>query len=297
MRKTSRVGAAAAGALAAALLAGAFTATQASTAGTTAAKPSVPVRSMLPSSVVRSTGTSGSTVTNSTTTAATPEFAGYFAAGGTTTFRTVSAHFTVPYLDCKGVTNTEGAGSLHWVGLGGTERTGVSAACQGTTAVYKAFWAFYPDVHFPSITVHAGNSVQMTVYFHSTTHEYTFSLTDSTDGQQFSRTAACTTSCNRSDADAITEVPFNSAQTAFLPLADFQAVAFENVHITNTSGTHTGGLQSSNWNTFRLIMVAENPLNFTITGAPIPAGTPLAKPTALYHKNSFLTYWMPANAG
>lgn len=303
MRKTSRVGAAAVGALAAALLAGAFTYSPASIATTS---PSAPSRSLLQDSLMQAS-TSGSTLTNSTQNFSAPDFAGYAAFSGTTTFRLASAHFTVPYLDCLGVTAPHGADAMHWVGLGLTEETGVETTCQGTTAVYRAFWAFYPFIHFPSITVHAGNSVQMSVFFNSNTHEYTFSLSDSTNGQKFSHTAACASgvSCSRHDADAITEAPVDSQATsfAFLPLADFQASAFENVHVTNTSGTHKGGLASAYWNTARFNMVAAAdsstgaPFNFTLAGNPIAAGTPLARTTSLYNKNTFLVYWSPNNAG
>jgi Peptidase A4 family len=294
MRKTSRVGLTAAGALAAAVLAGAVTYSPASIAAT---NPSASGRSAVNASI------SNSTLTNSVQLATSPDLAGYIAHSGTTTFRLASAHFTIPYLDCKGVT-VPVADAMHWVGLGLTEETGVETTCEGTTPVYRAFWAFYPNIHFPSITVGAGNSIQMSVYFNSNTHEYKFSFTDSTNGQQFTRTATCpsTVSCSRHDADAITEAPINTGGTAFLPLADFQATSFVNVHITNTSGTHSGGLESAFWSTARVKMVAETDqsgasLNSTITGTDIPAGTTLANTTSLYNKNTFLVYWSPNNAG
>jgi hypothetical protein len=80
-----------------------------------------------------------------------------------------------------------------------------------------------------------------------------------------------------------------------LPLADFHTASFANVAITNTSGTHRGGLQSSFWNTSQITQAAGNGTNFTITGSAIPAGTVLDSPTSLALKRSFIDRWEAAN--
>lgn len=296
MWKISRAGAVAAGALAAALSVGAFTFIPASVATTTTSAPSGSHRSSLMQAAA-----SQPTLTNSIQRSTAPNLAGYiaFSSTGTVTFRFVSVHFTVPFLDCQGVTVPQAA-AQHWVGLFGTERVGVETDCNGTTPAYRAFWAFFPNFHFPSITINPGNSIQMSVFFNTTTREYTFTLTDSGNGQGFTRTTPCpsTVSCSRRDANALTETPINPTNTAeFLPLADFQASSFDDVHLTNTSGSHRGGLQSSFWSTLRIGMVSQSDVNFSLTGVALAAGLTLANTTSLYNKNTFLVYWNPNNAG
>jgi Peptidase A4 family len=241
------------------------------------------------------------TLTNSIQTITAPNLAGYiaFSSTGTVTFRFVSVHFTVPLLDCQGVTVSQAA-AQHWVGLGGTEEVGVETDCNGTTPAYRAFWAFRPNFHFPSITINPGNSIQMSVFFNTTTREYTFTLTDSSNGQGFTRTTSCPSavSCSRRDVNALTEAPINPTNTAvFLPLADFQASSFDDVHVTNTSGSHRAGLRSSFWSTLRVGMVSQSDVNFSLTGVALAPGLTLANTTSLYNKNTFLVYWNPNNAG
>jgi len=79
-----------------------------------------------------------------------------------------------------------------------------------------------------------------------------------------------------------------------LPLADFQAASFANVAITNTSGTHHGGLRSSFWNTFKITQVSDG-TNITVGGDPIPAGTALDTPTSLSQQRNFTDQWAAAN--
>lgn len=229
--------------------------------------------------------------------------AGYAAANyGKTTFRYVAAHINVPYLDCNGVTAPHGATAGEWVGLGLTEATGINADCSGTTATYSAWWTLAGSSGSPGITVHPGDGIALSVYYSTATRELTASFSDSTDGQHFTRTLACPqgTTCTGKEADAMTRTYPQAGQYAYLPLAGFQAAAFDNVRVTNTAGTHKGGLKSGYWTTYRWTMTAGaasgNPLNYDITGNPMTAGTVLAKATPLY-KSGFLVYWMPANAG
>jgi hypothetical protein len=245
---------------------------------------------------------------NSVLTATSSNWAGYAATYGTTTFRSVSAHFTMPYLDCKGVTATNGAWSSHWVGLDGlrtnsttVEQTGVDAGCDGTTPVYDAWWEMFPDAaHIVSLAVRPGNAINMSVNYNTSTHAFTLTLSNSTTGQKFAHTASCPSgaTCVRNSAEAISEAPaiVQGGGFSILPLADFQAANFANAHITNTSGTHSGGLQSAYWNTYRITQASDG-ANEDITGKTIAAGTALDRTTPLYLKNTFLDYWMPANSG
>jgi hypothetical protein len=106
-------------------------------------------------------------------------WAGYTASFGTTTFRFVSARFTVPTVDCTGVTATGGAWSSHWVGLDGfrststtVEQIGLLAGCDGTstTPVYAPFWEMFPNAaNEPNITVNPGDVISLSVYYNKST--------------------------------------------------------------------------------------------------------------------------------
>jgi len=307
MRKPFRAGGVAVGALAVALTAGAFTFAPASGAVTTVTSSGVPT-SIRPSSPLKAVG-AGPGAAASAITAITKfqsvNWAGYAASRGTTTFRFVSAQFTAPPLDCTGVTATNGAWSAHWVGLDGfransatVEQTGLVAACNGTTPVYAPFWELFPNApQYPKITVSAGDKINISVFYNRSTRKFSLTFSDTTNGQHVTRTRSCPagTTCRRNSAEAISEAPFDVTTSTVLPLADFGTASFANVAITNTSGTHHGGLLSSFWNTSQITQVAGNGTNFTITGATIPEGTPLDTPTSLSQQRNFNDLWSSAN--
>ena len=307
MRKPSRAGGIAVGALAAALTAGAFSLIPASAAVSAVTSSKVPA-AIQPSTPLRAVGAgpgAAASVATSVTSLQSVNWAGYAASFGTTTFRFVSAQFTAPSLDCTGVTAPNGAWSAHWIGLDGfrststtVEQTGLLAGCNGTTPVYAPFWEMFPNAPgYPSITVNAGDTISMSVYYNRSTRKFTLTFSDTTSGQKFTRTRACPAgaTCRRNSAEAISEAPFDTTTSTFLPLADFHTASFANVAITNTSGTHRGGLQSSFWNTSQITQAAGNGTNTTITGTAIPEGTVLDSPTSLALKRSFIDQWEAAN--
>ena len=290
MRKPSRAGGVAVGALAVALTAGAFAFAPASAAVTTVTSSKVPA-SIRPSTPLKAVGAgpgAAASVATSVTSLQSVNWAGYAASFGTTTFRFVSAQFTVPTVDCTGVTAPNGAWSAHWVGLDGfrststtVEQIGLLAGCDGTstTPVYAPFWEMFPNAaNEPSITVNPGDAISLSVYYNKSTRKFTLTFSDTTNGQHFTRTRACPAgaTCRRNSAETISEAPaeVTGSTVTILPLANFQTANFANVSITNTSGTHRGGLQSSFWNTFQITQAAGNGTNFTITGDPIAEGTP-----------------------
>ena len=307
MRKPSRAGGVAVGALAAALTAGAFSLIPASAAVSAVTSSKVPA-AIQPSTPLRAVGAgpgAAASVATSVTSLQSVNWAGYAASFGTTTFRFVSAQFTAPSLDCTGVTAASGAWSAHWIGLDGfrststtVEQTGLLAGCNGTTPVYAPFWEMFPNAPgYPSITVNAGDTISMSVYYNRSTRKFTLTFSDTTSGQKFTRTRTCPAgaTCRRNSAEAISEAPFDTTTSSVLPLADFQTASFANVSITNTSGTHRGGLQSSFWNTSQITQAAGNGTNTTITGTAIPEGTVLDSPTSLALKRSFIDQWEAAN--
>jgi hypothetical protein len=305
MRKPSRAAGVAVGALAAALTAGAFALVPASAAVSAVTSSKVPA-AIQPSTPLRAVGAgpgAAASAATSVTSLQSANWAGYAASFGTTTFRFVSAQFTAPSLDCTGVTDPNGAWSGHWVGLDGfrstaVEQTGLVAGCNGTTPVYAPFWEMFPNAPgYPSITVKAGDTISMSVYFNRSARRFTLTFSDTTSGQKFTRTRACPAgaTCRRNSAEAISEAPFDTTTSSVLPLADFQTASFANVSITNTTGTHRGGLRSSFWNTSRITQAAGNGTNTTITGTAISEGTVLDSPTSLALKRSFTDQWQAAN--
>ena len=309
MRNPFRAGGIAVGALAVALSAGAFAFAPAAAAAPTVASSTVP-GSIRPGTPLKAVGAgahaaaSAATAATSVTNLQAVNWAGYASSLGTTTFRFVSAHFTVPPLDCTGVTAPNGAWAAHWVGLDGfrstsstVEQTGVVEACNGTTPQYAAFWEMFPNAPgYPSITVNPGDTISMSVYYNRSTRKFSLTFSDTTSGQSFTRTRACPAgaTCRRNSAEVISEAPFDATTSSVLPLADFTSASFANVAITNTSGTHRGGLQSSFWNTFEFTQVSDG-TNTTVAGDTIPQGTVLDSPSALSQKTAFTDTWEAAN--
>ena len=312
MRKPSRAGGVAVGALAVALTAGAFAFAPASPAATTATSSKVPA-SIQPSTPLKAVGhgpgaAAAAAAATSVTSLQSTNWAGYASSLGTTTFRFVSAHFTVPTVDCTGVTAPNGAWSGHWVGLDGfrststtVEQIGVLAGCDGTstTPVYAPFWEMFPNAaNEPNIPVDAGDAISLSVYYNKATRKFTLTFSDATNHQHFTRTRACPAgaTCRRNSAETISEAPAEviGSTLSILPLANFQAANFANVAITNTSGTHRGGLRSSFWNTFKITQASDG-TNVTVAGDPIAAGTLLDIPTALSLKRNFSDQWQAAN--
>ena len=316
MRKPSRAGGVAVGALAVALTAGAFAFAPSSGAVTTVTSSKVPA-SIRPSTPLKAVGgglggaglgaAAAAVAATSVTGVQSVNWAGYTASFGTTTFRFVSARFTVPTVDCTGVTATGGAWSSHWVGLDGfrststtVEQIGLLAGCDGTstTPVYAPFWEMFPNAaNEPNITVNPGDVISLSVYYNKSTRKFTLTFSDN-HGQHFTRTRACPAgaTCRRNSAEAISEAPAEvvGSTVTILPLANFGTARFANVSITNTSGTHRGGLRSSFWNTFRITQASDG-TNVTIAGDPITAGTVLDRPTALSLKRNFSDLWQAAN--
>ncbi len=305
MRKHYRVGAVVGTALAAVMTAAAFSSIPASgTATTQSAAPLSSIRPGTPLQVAGGQPGAPGFVTNTQISIASTNWAGYAAYNGTTTFRYVFAHFFVPQLDCAGVSATIPTYSAHWVGLDGfatgtLEQAGVVAACVPNSSnvvqpVYAAFIERFPLAPgYPAITVRPGDSITVKVYWNSSRRQFQFALSDLTDGQSFNLYRSCPSgsTCRRLSAEVISEAP--SSSSGILPLADFEAAGFGSVGITDTAGSG-GGLQSSHWNTFRIVQESDG-TNLNAEGNPIPIGTVLDRPTPSYLNNSFLDYWMPAN--
>lgn len=210
-------------------------------------------------------------------------WAGFAATRPGQPFRYIQATFFVPYVNCA---TTPDSFSAHWAGLDGfdngtVEQTGVEADCQGGKASYAAWWEMFPNFAiFPNIVVHPGDSIVASVFYRRSTRMFELSLTDTSDGQRFTRVSPCPPGsvCQRSSAEAISEPPANGAGT-ILPLSDFSAESFSGVRVTDQAGNR-GTLRSSRWSTLRIV---------TKSAAD---GAILDQPTQLFQGMTFANYWM-----
>jgi len=309
MRKLSRAGSIATGALALALTAGAFAFTP--TAGAVPAAASgtpPPLTSIRPGHPMETGGSRPAApafATNAIKTTTSSNWAGYVGVRSGITFRFVSAHFYVPYLDCTGVTKSNPTYSSHWVGLDGflagsntVEQTGVLAACYPdqnnvVTPTYDAWYEKYPNPPvYSAITVRPGDAITASVYFSSSKKTFTFTLADGTSGKHFTVVGKCPVSatCARSSAEVISEAPSNG--TNVLPLADYQAASFVGASLTDSTGTKKGGLATKYWDDYRISQLSDG-TNLDAAGSTIPQGTRIALPTSLVSNATFDAYWMP----
>jgi hypothetical protein len=217
--------------------------------------------------------------------------AGYAVSRARTRFRYAAATFFVPYLNCR---LSPGAYSAGWVGLDGfvgtpdsAEQVGVAANCTARgRAKYHAWFAMYPRARTPlRVSVRPGDSVTASVHYDRSTARFTLSLTDSTTGGHARARAACPPGvrCPRDSAEIIT-----SALTAgsgggltIRPLADYGAVSFTSIVITDRSGDH-GSVRSAHWGATRIVQTQQ--------AAPFRV---IARPT-LVHGTTFATYWSRA---
>ena len=274
MRKLHRAGAAVA-AVSLVLTVSAFT--RGGTPGAEAVSPGGPMVTAPGHSRPASTSRPGHTVIHSL------NWAGYAANRAGTTFRSISAAFLVPYLDCSAAPKSY---SSHWVGLDGlgsasVEQVGIEADCSGSTAQYYAWYEMYPKPVSVVFQVAAGNAVQASVT-HKRSGKFVLMLRDTTNGRHFSRTLDCAAkACIRSSAEVISEAPSNGSG-GILPLADYRAASYSGITLTTSRGRRSG-LTSRYWNTFQIVGVGDSSHELA------------AQPTSLFQGQAFSVYWFRAS--
>ena len=275
MRKLHRAGTALAAA-ALVLTVGAFTG--GGTRSTVTVSPGGPMIAAGTRALPASTARAGQAVIHSL------NWAGYAANRAGTVFRSVSAAFFVPYLDCSAGTTSY---SSHWVGLDGlgsssVEQLGVEADCSGSKPQYYAWFEMYPKPVSIVFQVSAGNAVQASVTYKRSIRKFVLMLRDTTTGRHFTRALKCSVkACLRSSAEVISEAPSNGSG-GILPLADYRAASFSGISLTTTTG-HKSGLNSRYWNTYQIIGVGDSSHQLA------------AQPTALFQGRAFTNYWFRAS--
>ena len=116
-----------------------------------------------------------------------------------------------------------------WVGIDGydsstVEQIGTDSDCQNGSAVYYAWYEFYPHFSYNvPITIHAGDVISAEVSY-GAAGKFTVSITDeSTTPKQSWSTSQKMPNAKRSSAEWIIEAPSSGG---ILPLADFGTVDF-----------------------------------------------------------------------
>jgi hypothetical protein len=138
------------------------------------------------------------------------------------------------------------------------EQDGVEADCSTAgRPSYHAWYAMYPRQRVNSrIKVSAGDSVTASVYFDSVHRRFQLDLTDNSTGAHFSARAACPAhvTCPRNSAEMISSATDTEKKGKLVirPLADYGAVSFGSIALTDDTGHH-GGLRSSHWSANRII--------------------------------------------
>ncbi|PSN97942.1 hypothetical protein B9Q09_00075 [Candidatus Marsarchaeota G2 archaeon ECH_B_SAG-C16] len=147
----------------------------------------------------------------------------------------------VPTLSCSSKGTTYAA---FWVGIDGyndstVEQTGVLGECEHGSAVYSAWYEFYPASPVyanSSFVVKPGDTMNGSVVYNSASNCFTTNLTDKTEGWTYTSPCTPVSGAQRSDAEWRTERP--AVAGSLTTLANF-GVAYYGYGYTGVSGTNT----------------------------------------------------------
>ena len=214
-------------------------------------------------------------------------WSGYAVTRSGKSFRLIQATFFVPYLNCAVAPGTY---SAHWVGFDGffgkpdsVEQDGIEADCVGQggkTAKYRAWYEMFPGPEIvSSIKVNSGDSITASAYYNSATRKFSLTVRDNTNRHHFSAARACPAhiTCPRTSVEVISEAPANN-KGQLLPMADYGAVPFASIAVTNNAGQR-GGLVSRRWRTTKIVQYGD------------VSQKRIGQPTTV-HADSFASYWL-----
>jgi Peptidase A4 family len=171
-------------------------------------------------------------------------WAGYAVAGGNGAFRSVSASWTEPKVNCARVHGRRF--SSFWVGLDGVtsmsvEQLGTDSDCRGTRPAYYAWWEMFP---LPSVNisnpVHAGDHMSASVTFRGA-GRFALFIKDST--RHWSHTFIRVHAEARSSAEVIAEAPalLIGGIPVIQNLANFGTVRWTASRMNGTALKNIGG--------------------------------------------------------
>jgi hypothetical protein len=164
------------------------------------------------------------------------------------------------------------------------QQDGIQANCtRSGRGSYKAWYAMYPHAEVMShVRVRAGDSVTASVYYDAAANKFELALTDNTTGGRFSVKRGCPAgmTCPAWSAEIISSAPTRGSGRHLVvrPLADYGAVSYAAIAITDRSGQRSG-LRSPFWGATRIIQ--------TQGAAPFRL---ISRPTQI-QASTFDTYW------
>jgi hypothetical protein len=163
-------------------------------------------------------------------------------------FTYVHTTFVQPAITCTGQPDQW---TSNWSGLDGytsdtVEQDGTFAHCGGsgnTTPKYEAWYELFPANSVNVFAVHAGDIIDSSVTYSTTTSEFTLTISDLSTGKSSSTSATCAT-CARTSAEWIVERPElcnNAGTNCFLTeLADYGTTTMSGDEAQLTGGNTKG---------------------------------------------------------
>jgi Peptidase A4 family len=163
-------------------------------------------------------------------------------------FTYVHTTFVQPAITCTGQPDQW---TSNWSGLDGytsdtVEQDGTFAHCGGsgnTTPKYEAWYELFPANSVNVFAVHAGDIIDSSVTYSTTTSEFTLTISDLSTGKSSSTSATCAT-CARTSAEWIVERPElcnNAGTNCFLTeLADYGTTTMSGDEAQLTGGNVKG---------------------------------------------------------
>jgi hypothetical protein len=205
-------------------------------------------------------------------------WSGYAVTGSA--FTQALGSWTVSAVNCRVTPNTY---SAFWVGIDGynsatVEQTGTIGYCSGTSALYYAWYEFYPagSVEITSVPVSPGNRISAEVSYNGT--EFTTTIRNETTGTSYSKSARVRGAA-RSSAEWIAEAPCCTSSGGILPLSDFGTTSFgeDYTDITDTNfATETstsGAISAFGSDVQEIIMVSSSGADEAVPSALTSDGT------------------------
>jgi hypothetical protein len=177
-------------------------------------------------------------------------YTSYAQNAGQTEFNSVHGTWVQPTVTCP----KPNAWTVFWVGLDGwfndtVEQGGSSAQCVNGVPQYTTWWEMFPTNAIQTVfTIHPGDTIDATVTFSPTTHQFTITVKDVTTQKSFTQTPTCASNivCDRSSADWIAEDVGMFGGSGFFPLADYGTMKFTSSTATSVGG-HSGPISDPSW--------------------------------------------------
>lgn len=197
--------------------------------------------------------------------------------GGASSFHYVTASFTVPSLNCP----AEGNGDLQMTALASSATSAYAGYADGLNETCQPggpnYFAWY---NTPSggggFNVSAGDALTSSVFYGS--GQYSLKVVDHTTGEKFNVAKVSTAKSTAAVVATVGEGGSNDS------MANFGAVHFDTIKVSDTSGHH-GGLANANWTTDELIAVSQITGNVEAQPGPLYAASPPAQ-------SAFATNWL-----